>query len=188
MRRFAVSLFSLFIISTSSIAAEISDLGPDIGAPMPHDLSALDSENMQQSFDTLKGEKGAVLLFFRSAKWCPYCQKQLINLNKITADVKAHGYEIIGISYDKVKHLKKFKKRRSISFPLLSDPESEIIKAWDIMNPDYKRGHYAHGVPYPLIAFVSPDGTIQAKLYEQSYKDRPENELILERLAKLTAE
>jgi len=34
----------------------------------------------EQTLETLKGSKGTVLLFYRSADWCPYCKGQLIQL------------------------------------------------------------------------------------------------------------
>lgn len=44
------------------------------------------------------------------------------------------GIKLAGISYDNVGILKYFSERRKIEFPLLSDPESKIIKMYDVLN------------------------------------------------------
>ncbi len=35
------------------------------------------------------------------------------------------------------------------------------------------------GIPHPAIFFINTDGVVEAKLYEDSYRDRPETEAIL---------
>ncbi len=42
--------------------------GPEIGAKIP-DFAAVDQNGRRQTFATLRGPKGLVLLFFRSADW-----------------------------------------------------------------------------------------------------------------------
>jgi hypothetical protein len=36
----------------------------------------------RRSFDSLKGPRGLVLIFSRSADWCPYCKTQLADVNR----------------------------------------------------------------------------------------------------------
>ncbi len=42
--------------------------GPAVGSPIPA-FRAMDQNGREQTFETLRGEKGLVLLFFRSADW-----------------------------------------------------------------------------------------------------------------------
>lgn len=182
MKRILGLLVALTLGTLAVTAADLENLGPAVGTKIPHDLSSVDSAGAPQSFDSLKGEKGAVVVFFRSAKWCPFCQGQLISLETIAEDIRGKGFNLIAISYDPIEELAKFKTRRDISYPLLSDKDSEIIDAFDIRNEKFKPGHYAYGVPHPLIAFVDTDGVIKAKLYEESFKNRPELENILKTL------
>ena len=168
------------LTSVAAMASDLSDLGPAIGSKIPHDLTAPDQEGVEQSFNTLTGEKGAVLVFFRSAKWCPFCQKQLIQMQAAQADIKARGYKLIAISYDTVPQLAQFAGKRKIGYTLLSDQGSRIIDAFGIRNDTYASDHYAYGVPYPLILVVDSAGLVRAKLWEESYRDRPETVVILE--------
>ena len=42
--------------------------GPAVGAPIPQ-FSAVDQNGRRQAFETLRGSKGLVLMFVRSADW-----------------------------------------------------------------------------------------------------------------------
>ena len=55
--------------------------------------------------------------------------------------------QLVGISYDSPAVLKRFSDRMKITFPLLSDPESQTIDAYHIRN-GAARGK-AEGVPEP---------------------------------------
>jgi AhpC/TSA family len=54
-----------------------SEVGLPAGQKAP-DFSAADQFGKTQTLATLRGSKGTVLLFYRSADWCPYCKGQLI--------------------------------------------------------------------------------------------------------------
>jgi peroxiredoxin len=133
------------------------------------------------------GEKGLVLFFFRSADWCPYCQAQMMDLNTAVAAVERRGYKIAGISYDSPQILNTFIERRSIKYTLLSDPKSEIIDRYGLRDPQYRQGSRAFGVPRPVIFVLDKNGTIKAKLYEETYQKRPPATLVVETLDKVTA-
>lgn len=110
------------------------------------------------------------VVFYRSADWCPYCQKQLIALQEGLADLKAAGLQLVAISYDSGEVLEQFAKKRGIQFPLLSDPGSATIKAWKLLNADAKGN--GEGIPHPMTYVIGRDGVIRAKLGHEAYKDR----------------
>lgn len=130
----------------------------------------------------LYGKKGMTLVFYRSAGWCPYCQKQLIELNKSASEFEKAGYPLVGLSYDKAAILKKFDTKHDISFPLLSDPASEAIRAFGIMDESYAKGTFAYGVPKPAIYIISNKGKVEKIFKEASYKNRPVVSTILKEI------
>ncbi len=154
------------------------DIGPVVGARAPT-FMLRDSEGNEQSIATLAGKRGVVLVFFRSAKWCPFCKAQLISLKEATGAIAERGYRLIGISYDSVSVLADFTKERSLNFTLLSDEGSKTIDDFGLRDPQYKEGSVAFGVPQPSIFIISSGGIIQAKLAEEGYKVRPSLEAIL---------
>ncbi len=178
MRKMFSALIAVIGLSFGMMA-QSAELGPAVGSQIPVPLETVDLNGDSQSYDSLKGEKGAILVFFRSADWCPFCQRQLIDLMTIDSAAQQRGYQIIGISYDSPAKLKKFASLREVRYPLLSDTGSEIIDAFGIRNTAYRQGHYAHGVPHPVVFVVDETGVIRAKLSRESYRDRPEPEAIL---------
>lgn len=179
MTKYLLSLLLLFFGFSTATAAP-ADLGPAIGSTVAKELKATDQNGNEKNFNTITGEKGTVLVFYRSAKWCPYCQVQLKNLEKTAASaIAARGYNLVGISYDSPETLDKFSKKQGISFPLLSDEGSKIIKSFGILNDEFKPGHGAYGIPYPIIVITDETGKVTAKLFEDGYKNRPETDVIL---------
>lgn len=68
--------------------------------------------------------------------------------------------------------MKHFAGRAHIGYPLLSDPESKIIKDFGILNTSVAPDHPFYGIPNPGEYLVNPDRTVRAKYFEESYRDR----------------
>ena len=79
---------------------------------------------------------------------------------------------MVAISYDSVEILADFAKRRNISYPMLSDPKSEMIRAFRILNTSTPPSHMWYGVPYPGTYIVDQNGVVRAKYFEKHYRDR----------------
>ncbi len=167
-----VYIFLAVILCLIALPA-IADAPAGIGDEIPHDLTAKDQNGEEQSFDTLKGQKGMTLVFVRSADWCPYCQLQLNELRDAEAELEQLGYPVVTVSYDSVEKLDHFAKKSDIEYTMLSDPGSDIIKAFGILNTEHAIGTFAYGVPHPGIYIVGNDKIIRAKLAEGDFKVRP---------------
>ena len=86
---------------------------------------------------------------------------------------KKRGLGVAAISYDSPEVLADFATRRKISFPLLSDPGSKIIRAFGILNDtDYPQGAFGHGVPYPGTFVTDARGVVRSKFFEKAYVQR----------------
>jgi peroxiredoxin len=133
-------------------------------------ITAKDQTGTSQTFDTLKGKHGLLLLFSRSADWCPFCKQQLMQLQQAKQEFEARGIRVASITYDSTAILKTFADRKSITYPMLSDPQSQIIRAFGILNPDGKG--FAAGIPYPGMYYITPDGMIRKRFFETEYYDR----------------
>src|SRR3984893_12636932 len=155
-------------IRGASIKA-LTSFGLDVGQKAPP-FSARDQFGREQTLETLKGSKGTVLLFYRSADWCPYCKGQLIQLQSAKARFEEQGLKLAGISYDSEAILKFFADRRKIEFPLLSDPDSSVIRAYDVLNSEAV-GQYK-GMARPGYFFIDTHGVIREKFFEAKYRER----------------
>jgi len=85
---------------------------------------------------------------------------------------RAEGLGVAAISYDSPAVLKSFADRRHITFPLLSDPESKIIRAFGIFNEQIAEGTPQYGIPYPGTYIVDRAGRVTAKYFEDDYTQR----------------
>ena len=86
--------------------------------------------------------------------------------------IRKQGLGVVAISYDSVAVLKSFANRQHITFPMLSDPDSKIIRAYDILNDTVKPGTLTYGIPYPGVYIVDARGKVVSKFFEDDYKDR----------------
>ena len=186
----AVIVAALFaLISGPSLPVNAAeDLGPAIGARAPDIGNPPDQTGAPRTLQSLMGQNGLVLFFFRSADWCPFCQAQMMDLNTAVAALERRGYRMAGISFDSPQILKTFIDRRQIDYTLLSDPKSEIIDRYRLRDPQYPPGNFAYGVPRPIILILDKAGTIKAKLYEETFTKRPPATLLISTIDKVAAQ
>ena len=79
---------------------------------------------------------------------------------------------MVAISYDAPDVLKRFADSRGITFPLVSDPGSAIIKRYGLLNADEKPGTRSHGIPFPGTFIVDRKGIIRSRHFEEAYQER----------------
>jgi peroxiredoxin len=129
------------------------------------------------------GSKGLMLVFSRSADWCPYCKTQLADLQARSGELRKQGINVAAVTYDPVPVLADFAKRRGIAFPLLSDPGSVTIKRYGILNttvPETNKQSY--GIPFPGTLMLDAAGVVTSRYFEQAYQERNTVGSILARL------
>jgi peroxiredoxin len=181
MKKWIVSAFAAAIVALggSMAAAQApKDLGIAVGVSSPA-IAGATQDGKSAAFADLKGEKGLVIAFVRSADWCPFCKQQLKDLNTIADDLDARGFKLVALSYDSVETLAKFAKSSKITYTLLSDPRSAVIDAFGIRNMDVAGNKRMDGIPHPAIYIISADGMILDKLHEESYRKRPPTDVVL---------
>ena len=118
----------------SSTRIDVSTLGPQVGERVP-DFSLPDQNGKTQTLRSIMGPKGTVLVFVRSADWCPYCKTQLVELQGRVKELAAQGLGLAAISYDSPEIHARFSQQRGISYPLLADVGSVVIKKYGVVNP-----------------------------------------------------
>jgi peroxiredoxin len=98
--------------------------------------------------------------------------------------VRALGYGLALVTHDDPAKSARFAEARGIRYPILSDPKSEIIRAFGLLNESYPPGSFAHGVPYPMIFVVDADGIVRHRFSEERYQDRPNVDGVIEAIRK----
>jgi peroxiredoxin len=173
------SIAAPIIFFSPVIAAMADSPGIALGAKAPVKLAVRNSAGKPTSLAAQMGPKGVMVVMVRSADWCPYCKVQLSGLNAIAPKLKAMGYSLVSVSYDKPEKLAGFAKTKAIGFPLLSDQGSKLIDAMALRDSQYAKVPFANGVPYATILVIGKDGNVKAKNVSRDYTVRPSNDQIL---------
>jgi len=93
-------------------------------------FSAVTSQGKAFDSSELDGKR-ALLKFFRGG-WCPYCSAELVAFDEMSAELEKHGVSIIALSKDTPDEAALHKSRDGLSFPLLSDPDLKVIRAYGL--------------------------------------------------------
>jgi peroxiredoxin len=147
------------------------EYGPALGAKLP-EFQLKDQDGKAQSLKSLLGPKGAIILLYRSADWCPFCKAQLVELEQNRDEFKKLGLGVAAISYDTPAILQHFAARKSIHYPLLSDADSNVIRELGLLNETIGKNTPFYGIPYPGFFILDGNATIMSKYFEDDYRER----------------
>lgn len=98
------------------------------------------------------------------------------------------GIAVFAVSYDAVDVLAAFAARHGVTYPLLSDEGSAVIRRLGLENTQIAEQSavygvtvhdYFYGTPYPGLFVLDREGTIVDRRFEQSYRVRPTPSLLL---------
>ena len=73
-----------------------------------------------------------LIIYFYPKDNTPGCTAEACSIRDFNAELKAMGYEVIGISKDSVASHVKFADKYSLPFLLLSDPTTEVNQAFGV--------------------------------------------------------
>ncbi|TAN31709.1 redoxin domain-containing protein [bacterium] len=84
------------------------------------------------------------------------------------------GVSLAGISVDPVENNRAMVDKLLLPFPLLSDPEGRVIKAWGVWTDG------EGGIARPSIFAVRSDGRVAWRYVGNDYADRPADDELLD--------
>ena len=92
----------------------------------------------------------------------------------------AAGIAVYALSYDEADALRDFRDAHGITYTLLSDPDSDVIRSFGILNTLIDpTDHPWYGIPYPGTYVVNPEGTIMHKFFDNNLAVRAGPEQLL---------
>lgn len=99
-----------------------------IGDKAP-DFKGADQDGKEIKLSDFKGKK--LVLYFYPKDNTPGCTAEACDLRDNYQRFEAMGYKIVGVSKDNEKSHKSFIEKFNLPFPLISDKEAEILKAYE---------------------------------------------------------
>ena len=92
-----------------------------------------DQNGEQRSLSDYKGQK--VILYFYPKDNTSGCTKQACAFGDLYPQFREKGAVVLGVSKDSVASHKRFEETHGLPFTLLSDPELQVITAYDVLKP-----------------------------------------------------
>lgn len=115
---------------------EVGDTAPAFALP--------DADGNVVKLSDYKGRK--VIVYFYPAASTPGCTKQACDFRDSLTELNGAGLDVVGISPDKPEKLAKFRDKEGLTFPLLSDPDREVLAAWGAFGEKTMYGKIVQGV------------------------------------------
>ena len=108
------------------------------------DFTLADQNGTTHSLSEYKGQK--VILYFYPKDMTSGCTSQACSFRDLYPQFREKGAVVLGVSKDSVGSHKKFEEKYGLPFILLSDPEKEVIQAYDVWKEKKNYGKVSMGV------------------------------------------
>lgn len=100
-----------------------------IGDSAP-DFTSTDQHGNPVRLSDYRGKK--VVLYFYPKDDTPGCTAQSCNLRDNYSDLRAAGYEVLGVSVDDQKAHQQFIAKYDLPFTLVADTDKQVVEAYDV--------------------------------------------------------
>ena len=139
----------------------MTDARLEAGTPAPA-FTLTDQDGTTVSLSDFAGEN--VIVYFYPAAMTPGCTTEACDFRDNLNSLKSVGYQVIGISKDVPARNKEFQEQEGLNFPLLSDEDLAVHRAYGAYGEKKLYGKTVEGVIRSTFV-VDPDGTLRLPLY-----------------------
>lgn len=129
--------------------------------PAP-DFTLLDQDGVTRQLSDFRGQK--LIMFFYPQAMTPACTTEACEFQESSAPLLAAGYRVVGVSRDEVDKLRRFADRDSLEYPLLSDPDTAVHRAYGTFGEKNSYGRIVEGVIRSTFV-IDEQGAIEHALY-----------------------
>lgn len=109
------------------MAVEVGAKAPDFTLP---------NQNREQVTLSEQLKRGPVVLAFFPAAFSGVCTKEMCTFRDSMAELNKASGTVLGVSTDTFFALKAWGDQQKLTFPLLSDYNKDVIRQYDVVNPD----------------------------------------------------
>lgn len=133
-------------------------------------------------------KKGPVVLYFYRGQWCPYCSKQLSQLQDSLQLLTAKGAQVVVVTPETQENIGKTVAKTKAAFPIVHDQNFAIMTAYHTaftVDPATVLKYKGFGVdlqqanassddvlPVPATYVIGRDGRIKFTYFNPDYRQR----------------
>lgn len=132
----------------------------EVGQKAP-DWTLEDSGGHDVSLRDYDGQK--LIMYFYPAAMTPGCTTQACDFRDNLARFTSAGYAVVGLSPDKPEKLATFAEQEALSFPVLSNPDKDVLKAYGAYGEKKLYGKSVTGVIRSTIVLDGEGRVVLAK-------------------------
>ncbi len=136
------------------------------GDPAP-EFDLADDSGDRVKLSDFRGRK--VVLYAYPAAMTPGCTTQACDFRDSLEALAADDYDVIGISADTSEKLAQFREKEGLTFPLVSDPDKSVLRAYGAYGEKSSYGRTTVGVIRSTFV-IDADGVISHAMYNVKAK------------------
>jgi peroxiredoxin len=180
-------------------ASGIEDTALPLGAPLPN-VSLTDALGYTVGLKSLHAGKPTVIIFYRGG-WCPYCNLELREWQRLLPDLQSAGAQLIAISPQLPDNSLNTSQKNELAYPVLSDSSlaaanafgiafelpPELIELYSKVGNDLPtlNGNGQWVLPIPATFVFDAAGNLVFRHVESDYRQRAEPTQVIELLSTL---
>jgi peroxiredoxin len=190
-------LISFLLVAAVAVAQE-NPQGLALMSKAP-DFNAKDQNGKNITLKALRRNGPVVVLFYRG-NWCPYCNKQLNELQDSLQFIVDKGAKVVAITPEASEGINKTIEKTGAAFSVLSDKDVVISKAynvsyevdtatmniyktnWDVDFLQINQQKEKAYLPVPAVYIVDSRGIITYRFFGTDVTKRPSVKELLENL------
>ena len=199
MSKASTLLLILLFLAVAVRGQELSQTAPKglkVGEVAP-DINTLDYLGNKVSLKKLLKKGPVVLMFYRGA-WCPYCNKQLKQLQDSLELINELSGTVIAVTPETVESIGETVEKTNAEFRIIHDKNLCIMKAYDVaykleesvlkrykktgINLEEANGSNGANLPVPATYIIGQGGKIIYAFFDPDYKKRATVRRILQNL------
>jgi len=138
-----------------------------VGDKVP-EFSAKDENGNMISLSDYVGKK--LIVFFYPKASTPGCTAEACNLRDNYSELKAQGYELLGVSADTPKRQLNFKNKYEFPFPLLADEDHTVLNIFGVWGPKQFMGKKYDGI-HRMTFVINEEGVVSKVIEKVKTKD-----------------
>lgn len=174
----------LFAVLLSAQTTDPQGLKVGDNAPM---FTATDNNGKPFSLESAL-KKGDVVLMFYRGQWCPYCNKQMSQMNDSLSAITGKGATVVAISPEIQENVVKTVEKTKASFPIISDVKMKIMKDYQVnfavpqttidryktfgIDFNVANGENGTNLPVPATYIIGKNGKIKYVFFNPDYRKR----------------